>query len=892
MKKIFALLLTLALLLPVGLVPAAGAAEPVTAEPFYALGWSDFDETKYPYLDGLVTTSFSNIGDKARLSHGGVTLMYGSYTDEQVTNFAEAMKKTMEARPEGTRYWHVFGPSTILKLAPKNVLYLDHGVTQLKDLMTSVFKKMSEIGCPLDGIVVDTEYISMGAWYIYADNKNSTDHYQKNKYIYAQIVADPRYATEVRPLLAERGFPFWTDITATQSEIFSICYTNKGEEYDVARNIWNTVMRIRLNQYVNDWCYNPLKTYYPEASLSDYQSHDSKAWLKLSAITDDGVALNGGSSIRSGTASCFSYYYARPGSSFFENMSQYASFNDAVYEASPFNSLLYDVNFTRHMYQSTDTRQIAPWITSYVYGSQKDCSMAYTPYYTELLYHLGLFDPEPFLSYTYVNEYQDEGATKVSYTAKNYLLTQQIMNDIMAELTRVAGYSDRKPIEMDQYWNTEFVLSGMYANGRNIWRITPNTDEVSLADFKVEGTDPTFSVKGRTVTFPGGRIIEDTPIATAGSCGYWVETDANVTPVITHDPDRYAKYPSLYEDFDDCTEGIFLGTSIEPADTWTRAGTVNIVANGSGKALALTGDASVRNVRLPAKITAGDTYAEDQVWEITVTIPEGLSAETVITLLRYAGSGQDTSDGGFKIQGGKVYGSENGEYKELTDLSAGTYTFKRVMNFNNKEAYTASYYVYGADGKELGKAEALAVPVFETVNAISCSTEKADKDVLMDDYKLYPTGIAADFELYDAATGMSITGDAKNTARDRSTAYRLSWLNGSDTEKYMTVMAAIYQDGALVEEKAIEEVHMQPGYDHVETGEVAVAQGQTVKVYLMDGRVASPDAPQGEKAPIDPMVIVLVAAIVVSVAAVVIALVVTRKPAKKEDKPQEPKAEE
>ena len=78
MKKIFVFLLTLALLLPMGLVPVASAEETVTVEPFYALGWSDFDETKYPYLDGLVTTTFSNIGDKARLSHGGVTLLYGS----------------------------------------------------------------------------------------------------------------------------------------------------------------------------------------------------------------------------------------------------------------------------------------------------------------------------------------------------------------------------------------------------------------------------------------------------------------------------------------------------------------------------------------------------------------------------------------------------------------------------------------------------------------------------------------------------------------------------------------------------------------------------------------------------------------------------------------------
>ena len=891
MKKFCAFLLALALLIPMGLVSVAGAEDTVATEPFYALGWSDFDQEKYTYMDGLVGSTFSNIGDKARISFGGVTLMYGKYTDEQVTKFAEAMKKTMEARPEGLRYWNIGFPFKIMKLAPKHVIYLDHGIDQMKDLVSVIFKKMKEINCPLDGVVIDTEYTGMGSWYLYADTEQNTNNYQRNKKIYAQIVADPRYATEVRPLLEERGFPFWTDIDETRSEIFSICRVNEGPEYDLARSIWDTVMRVRLNNYANEWCYEPLKQYYPEVSLSDYQSHDSKAWLKLSAITDDGVALNGGNSVRVGTASSFSYYYARPGASFFQEMKQYASFNDAVYEASAYNSLLYDINFSRHMYLSSDTRQIAPWITSYVYDGEEQHSMAYTPYYSELIYHLGMLDPEPFLAYTYEPEYSKE----------DWVLTQQILNELLAELTRVAGFADRKPIEMDQYWNTEFILSGMYAGGRNIWRVTPNTDEVSLEAFKVEGTDPTFSVKGRTVTFPGGKIIQDTAISTAGSCGYWVETAKDVMPVITHDPDRYANNPSLMVDFDECRDGRFFSTSVIPMSTWSSSGNANVVANGDGKAVSLADDSLIKSVRLPAKITAGDSYAKEQAWEITVSIPEGLSADAVVNLLTYAGAKQEASDGGFKISGGKVYYSTLGkaeedgkattEYKELMDISAGTYTFKRVVNFKDAEKYMSSYYVYDAAGKELGNAKDVVTPVFQTINAIGFSTEKADKAVVLDDYKLYPVGITTDFEIYDAATGMTITEEKKEEIRDRSTAYRLSWLNGSKEEKCYTVVAAIYQNGALVEEKAVREVIMKPGYDYVDTGVVEVAQGQSVKVYLKEGRLTAPDAPQDgtEKKPASNnlALIILIAAVVVAVVAVVVALIVT-KPKKK---PTDPKSE-
>ena len=101
MKKALVLLLLLATLAPMVLAQPVSAA--VEKEPFYTLSWSDFDEKKYPYLDGLLTTNFTNIGEIAVIGLDEDTKMqYGKYTDADVTTLANAMKEKLEARPEGT----------------------------------------------------------------------------------------------------------------------------------------------------------------------------------------------------------------------------------------------------------------------------------------------------------------------------------------------------------------------------------------------------------------------------------------------------------------------------------------------------------------------------------------------------------------------------------------------------------------------------------------------------------------------------------------------------------------------------------------------------------------------------------------------------------------------
>ena len=884
MKKLFAILLALTMVLPMCLGMASAEAEAVEVQPFYMLNFTTIPEGMFDNVAGC-PFFWTNQSAGYPISWGG----------SDIPGLAQRVKTLFDSRPEGMRYIRFSPPSSYYMTYLENHIYMDKGATMLKAWLEEFLAEYKRIGGLLDGFMMDVEIVDMNSYYLWRDA-------QKDPLVYHQIVSDPRYATEVRPLLEERGFVFWSNPTEYTPEIYSISH-DSGEMYANNRAIWDRVMRNRLATYLNWSVCEPLWKYYPDAMVSDYQTADRASWFKFLSDTGDNSAgeltVNGGNTIKVGNASNNNVYHCRPGDAFYKNSkgdviyrNPYA-YNEAIYEKSPFNMTLWELNTFKNIYASTDNKTISAWLTSYNYGKEISGGSACTPYTTEIVYHLGMLDPQPFLGYVVETECVD-----VDFLDRIEVISQQLH-----ELTRVAGYADRKPIEVPANWNDSYILSGMYANGRNIWRITPDTTQVTLQDFKVEGADPTFRVNGKTITFPGGKIIADTAIDRVGSCGYWVETAKDVTPIITTDADRFEKYPSLLINFENCKEGDFKHTTAAPINTWEfkwdrkNGSNTAIVANETGKALAINGDVTLKSVTLPGNISAGDTYAKDQAWSVTVTIPEGLSADAEINLLGYAGNKQKTEDGGFKIAGGKVYYAQLGkaneegnaelEYKELTSIAAGTYTLERVMNFNDAENFTAKYVIYDAEGKEIKSTKEVAVPVFTTITSINFITKQADKGILLDDYKITLTGKAADFELYDAKTGMPVK-DLEN-ARTASTAYRLSWLNATQTAQTATIVAAIYESGALKEERIVKNVQMNPGCDGVETGIVDIAEGQSVRVYLKTG-----DEPVKRSSNIG--LIAIIAAAVVAVLAVVIALVATKPkkptpPVQTEEESETPKDE-
>ena len=821
MKRSIAFLLSLFLLFSLVPMGTAVQAEGAEKKGFYMVNWSEVDpewgfEYVY-YMPFFYAGSTPKDADEAIVS-----VPY--YNSGNIAVIAERMVEDMKARPQGARFINLSALADLFLKFNEAVIYMDKPTNMLKKWMTEFLAEYHALGGKLDGISVDLEYSHAYTYYLHTEQYKAD-----NKLIYRQIVEHPSYQTRVRPKLERQGFEFWPADKQTEekSEIWTIC-PDVGSGHSDDQTIWNVVVRELMAEYINECVLSPLLKYYPEGTVSDYQRVDTKSWLKH--IGDSG-SVSDKNQVKMGNVSNFNMTYAaRPSSGFYSytndirgSYKKPPSFNEAVFEAKPFNMMLWDVNLLKRAKEATDNGMVDACITFFNYGAKARGTLSNTPYYSEAILHVGMLDPVEFIGYIIPKEVLNKGMDDPDPNVCEYEYSLQVVEDLMAELSRVAGYADRKSISVPETWSKGYLLSGMYANGRNIWRITPDTTKVSVADFKTAGEDPTFYVDGITVTFPGGKIIEDGKITKVGTCGYWVETPANVNPIIKADPNRYTQYPAFQETFETRAIGGFSTGSVHPDSYWNVSGQPLIVDNGGNKVLSVTGDVTFTNLMVPANITAGDEYAKQQAWEIKITLPDGDYGG--LRLFR-----TKDGDGGFKVDDGKVYYDHAGEYVELCSVSAGTYTFKREMDFRTEGKTFSSYYVYDVSGNLVGEAKDMpTVELNVPVTNIAFKIIGAKSAVLFDDYKLYPIEVTTCLELFDVELGDEL--EDVTVERTEDTAYRLSWMNASDTVRTARIVET--KSGTV-----LETIVMEPGTDGVSTG-VVKADGKAIQI-----AVELDDAPQ------------------------------------------------
>ncbi|MBQ3529316.1 MAG: hypothetical protein IJA47_02350 [Oscillospiraceae bacterium] len=772
MKRLIAVLLILVTLISLGAV-IPGSADGFNELPFYMVNWMGPTAVKFP----------ENIAEMPKpalsiIKTGDTKITISLYDTTDIPEMAKKLKKEFDARPRGMRYLNF--PLNIDQQA-ENVIYMDRTVGLFKDWIKEFFTEYNKIGGLIDGLILTTECLAVSADYIHSVYNNSTTiknelegtiiTYPRNKNIYNNIVSDSRYATDVRPYLEERGFQF-SDPKGDQSEIYPISDPS-SREYA----IWNTVMRNRISKYISDAC-APFLKLYPNADVSNYGFSGSNQWDENT--TENGKTYTGGNEKYAGNTANEVLSLAGP-----DIQKQYATpvaYNGAAYEKTLFNTFLYEVNAFKEMYSAANNKKISAWITGFNHQggeNRAESNMAYTPYYAEALFHIGMLDPQPFLGYVVAPRDTDENEDSYDYTD-----VMRNISEVLKELTRVAGYDDRKPIVVPRTWNSDFVISGMYAGGRNIWRITPNTSEGTTREsFKVKDQAPTFTIGGETVVFPQGKILQESSIYGTLTCGYWVETPANSMPVIITDTDRYEKNPSYEENFESYKEGtVFLNSTARNGDAWTVSGNSLVVREHNGnKALEMMGASTLEFAKLPKNITAGDSYAKQQLWEVTVTVP--VSGE-----LKVLSCGEN--DSGIRISGGKVYYDENTELASVT--AEQTYIISREVDFRNEGSFTCTYTVKNADGSVVAQQQNVAMgQVTVPVESISFSCNKVDK-AYIDNYRLRATGVTTELRLYEADTGMPVADTALTRTED--TVYRLSWMNASGEHQ----VAKIYNKETLL----------------------------------------------------------------------------------------------
>ena len=889
MKKILAILLILAMTLPMCFV-ANAEGEDVGIRPFYLVNTDrnveEDEDNIFPKIFFWSQSSDKYVTeDSIRVSAVDV----GGSTPKEI---AEKLKPIFDKYPDGTRYLRFGSLGSALKVLLEDWVYMEKGAAVMNQWFTEFIEHYRFINGKIDGLIVDLEYFELSTYY-------TNQEAQKDMYIYKKIVENPNYETKLRPALVERGFKFWDKISDETPEIYSIS-DSAGAEYAQSRAVWNVVLRNHVNKYIDDAVLKPLLDNYPNAVLSDYQSRNTYAWNK--DMSDKGGVSTGGNYHTAGNASYFNTYAARPGTGFFTEdggpvYKNIPSYNGTIWADNAYNMVMWDTIHYKSYYEAAPDNKTTAIVVYYQYNNRPG-GYCNTPYYSEMFYHVCMLDPQPLQGYCMEDE--------MKATQTDIDMAMQIISELLDEMTRICGAADRKPIVYKNSWNDKFILSGMYAGGKNYWRITPDTlgTNTTLESFKVAGTtDPTFSIQGQTITFPGGKIIEGAKISEVGTCGYWVETSKDVMPTVSYAGNRYEQYPAYAQDFQTMTPGEFDFNTAEPLACWevkkSKDSSAKIVANGDDKVLAMSGTYSLKLKDILENVTAGDTYAKNQAWEIDVTVPANMAADAEIVLLDIYGSKAKPEAGGFKIAGGKLYYDRAGEYVELTGVDVskgGKFKLKRCLDFTNAEGFTSDYAVYDASGKLLSEVKDVAIATIKLpVQKVAVSVSKITGDaVQLDNLKLYVNGLAADFELYDFETGIEYTD--LETAKTKSTAYRLSWLNGTAYEKVYSIVAE-YADGTT---KVLKEIKMAPGVDGVTTGIVELAEGQSVKIYARNDSKADPENPnQGDagkdKAKNDDMmlVIVLIVAGVILVAIFVVGVIVLKKkPAVEEEKKETPETEE
>ena len=363
MKRFFAILLTLLMVLPMCLVAQAGEVDP-DVKPFQFVNWSapleEFSNFwKMPYLWN--DPSWKNPGIET------LPISFPGYAGKDITAIAEAMKEVLDEYPDGARYINF---PMLIESQAELVVYLDKGTELVQEWLEEFLSEYKAIGGKLDGLSFDVEYITIQSYYI-------TQELSKDPLLFNEIVNDPRYATEIRPLLEERGFKFYENVTDYTPEIYSAA-TNSGSEYAVSRSVWDTVMRNRVNAYITE-ASAPLYKYYPDAKSSNYCHAANASWVKT--ISDLGGVIGGGGNTNyAGNTSNENSYFIRPGADYYTNLQDSTptskkpvSFNAAHYAETQFHMFLWDMHIFKNMYASSDNNRISAYFSGFNY-TKRDSS--------------------------------------------------------------------------------------------------------------------------------------------------------------------------------------------------------------------------------------------------------------------------------------------------------------------------------------------------------------------------------------------------------------------------------------------------------------------------------------------------------------------------------------
>lgn len=375
----------------------------------------------------------------------------------------------------------------------EDYLWWDVPVQKIKLAVDMLFEELKVQNVEIDCIIDDYEH-GMSNWVV-----GSWEAVNK-------IQANPKYKSEIRPLLVEDGYPFSDD---ERSELYYIVDISKHE---TAYLKWNTIMERRCYEYYKEAIIDPIKKYYPDVPTSNYGYSAVGGVNKFYDSARHKIYLGGAS--ETPCTHCSPVMYGSLA---------HISFKGRTPEGYPFeqfhktgyNCLVYDIIKPQEGIMASD-KGIMPWIAL---NTADGTLYTGNAYYDELIFHNGMLNADPFLSF---NHAPTDDLTKEG---------EIYLGNLVSELNELVGTGKRKTLLKDRMsYNTRYVLNGIETEDKCIWRITPDlyTPGISKENFLIKTEPITFQIGCQVAIFPEGSYIVER--AKDEDYGYWVVSPKGTRP--------------------------------------------------------------------------------------------------------------------------------------------------------------------------------------------------------------------------------------------------------------------------------------------------------------------------------------------------------------------------
>ncbi len=455
----------------------------------------------------------------------------GNYKDGAIA-VARKMKAYFDTGPDGKRAVNPYHSLSEGTRAETNCFWYD-GIPKYEALMDEIIYYYKRLGGKEINAVVSDHESRCNVWYQEGNAKNkglTMDEY------YALAEQDPRYP-ELRQSLIDYGIRMYEG--DDHPELYYL-YANANTgtiNTEVKRDVYLGIMW--ADRWFEEQCmekvYQVWKKHYPDITFSDYGT----------TVSNDPTITGGGQGHRYGMFSepepmeerkvvggthVSPVLYGRIDANG-ETLGKHPDYPYEKYYTTPYNAvLLYIIELQNNVLYLPDVK-IRPWVGSYTWSYNNRGPWAATDYWKEFVYHLGLMGSDPMLYYN--AEAGDQGIDD-----------NVVMSELLHDLDEVAGFEDKKTLVKDYTpWDSRYILTGMSAGGKNVWRITPDlsTDDVTIETFKVSDNPLKFQIGQQIVEFPEGSYVYEPKGARQfpySKAGYWVISPEGTEPEETLDTDE------------------------------------------------------------------------------------------------------------------------------------------------------------------------------------------------------------------------------------------------------------------------------------------------------------------------------------------------------------------